>query len=58
MRGMAVRAAPDQACGWPEGLTRPAVLEMGGGDARSGESPATGASVRSFWKANRTAMGF
>jgi anthranilate 1,2-dioxygenase large subunit len=34
-----------------------AVLEMGGGEARSSESRVTEASVRGFWKAYRSNMG-
>jgi anthranilate 1,2-dioxygenase large subunit len=35
-----------------------AILEMGGSDAESSESRVTEASVRGFWKAYRTKMGF
>lgn len=35
-----------------------AVLQMGGGDAKSSESRVTEASVRGFWKKYREAMGF
>ena len=34
------------------------VMEMGGSDAQSSESRITEASIRGFWKAYRTAMGY